>query len=44
MGETGFDVLPVVSRANLHELEGVVGLLDVLRAFGVRERRPPDSS
>jgi CIC family chloride channel protein len=42
MGETGFDVLPVVSRANVHELEGVVGLLDVLRAFGVRERRPPD--
>jgi CIC family chloride channel protein len=42
MGETGFDVLPVVSRANVNELEGVVGLLDVLRAFGVRERRPPD--
>jgi CIC family chloride channel protein len=42
MGETGFDVLPVVSRANVHEMEGVVGLLDVLRAFGVRERRPPD--
>jgi len=42
MGETGYDVLPVVSRANVHELEGVVGLLDVLRAFGVRERRSPD--
>jgi len=42
MGETGYDLLPVVSRANLHELEGVVGLLDVLRAFGVRESRPPD--
>lgn len=36
MGATGFDLLPVVSRANVHELEGVVSLLDVLRAFGVR--------
>ena len=42
MGATGFDLLPVVSRANVHTLEGVVSLLDVLRAFGVRERRPPD--
>jgi CIC family chloride channel protein len=43
MGATGFDLLPVVSRANVHDLEGVVSLLDVLRAFGVRERhRPPD--
>ncbi len=41
MGSTGFDLLPV-SRANIHTLEGVVSLLDVLRAFGVRERRPPD--
>ncbi len=42
MGSTGLDLLPVVSRANIHVLEGVVSLLDVLRAFGVRERRPPD--
>jgi CIC family chloride channel protein len=39
MGSTGFDLLPVVSRANIHELEGVVSLLDVLKAFGVRESR-----
>jgi CIC family chloride channel protein len=36
MGKTGFDLLPVVSRANVHEMEGVCSLLDVLRAFGVR--------
>ena len=39
MGSTGYDLLPVVSRANIHELEGVVTLLDVLRAFGVKESR-----
>jgi CIC family chloride channel protein len=45
MGSTGFDLLPVVSRANIHELEGVVSLLDVLKAFGVREtRQVPDTS
>jgi CIC family chloride channel protein len=45
MGSTGFDLLPVVSRANIHELEGVVSLLDVLKAFGVRESRQiPDTS
>ncbi len=36
MGATGFDLLPVVSRARIHDLEGVVTLIDVLRAFGVR--------
>lgn len=36
MGKTGYDLLPVVSRANIHEMEGVCSLLDVLRAFGVR--------
>jgi CIC family chloride channel protein len=41
MGSTGYDLLPVVSRANIHELEGVVTLLDVLKAFGVRESRTP---
>jgi CIC family chloride channel protein len=39
MGATGYDLLPVVSRANVHELEGVVSLLDVLKAFGVRSTR-----
>ncbi len=37
MGKSGFDLLPVVSRANVHDLEGVVTLLDVLRAFGLQE-------
>ena len=40
MGATGYDLLPVVSRANIHELEGVVSLLDVLKAFGVKDTRP----
>jgi CIC family chloride channel protein len=35
MGATRFDVLPVVSRANVHELEGVVTLLDVLERYGI---------
>jgi CIC family chloride channel protein len=35
MGSTGYDLLPVVSRANIHEMEGVCTLLDVLRTFGV---------
>jgi CIC family chloride channel protein len=39
MGSSGYELLPVVSRANIHELEGVVSLLDVLKAFGVRETR-----
>jgi CIC family chloride channel protein len=40
MGSTGFDLLPVVSRANIHDMEGVCSLLDVLRAFGVRGEHP----
>jgi CIC family chloride channel protein len=40
MGSEGFDLLPVVSRANVHEIEGVVSLLDVLRAFGVHGAGP----
>ena len=35
MGETHTDLLPVVSRANLHELLGIVRLQDVLRYYGV---------
>ncbi len=35
MGATGVNVLPVISRANLRELRGVVTLDDVLRAYGV---------
>jgi chloride channel protein, CIC family len=35
MGATGVDVLPVVSRADVHKLEGVVALQDVLKLYGV---------
>ncbi len=46
MGKAGYDLLPVVSRANVHEMEGVCSLLDVLRAFGVHGRPPggPDDA
>ncbi len=36
MGSAGIDVLPVVSRANMRELEGVVTLPDVMQAYGLR--------
>ena len=35
MGGTHTDLLPVVSRANVHELLGVVHLHDVLKSYGV---------
>jgi len=35
MGANRVDVLPVVSRANVHQLLGVVRLQDVLEAYGV---------
>ncbi len=35
MGASQLDVLPVVSRANVHHLEGVVTLQDVLTLYGV---------
>ncbi len=34
MGSAGLDVLPVVSRANVRELEGIVALRDVMSAYG----------
>jgi CIC family chloride channel protein len=37
MGAARLDVLPVVSRANIRELEGVVTLKDVLNLYGLRE-------
>jgi CIC family chloride channel protein len=39
MGANQLDVLPVVSRANVHKLEGIVTLHDVLDSYGVS---PPD--
>jgi CIC family chloride channel protein len=38
MGAAKLDVLPVVSRANVHHLMGVVVLRDVLNSYGVKER------
>jgi CIC family chloride channel protein len=35
MGTNQLDFLPVVSRANVHKLEGIVRLPDVLVAYGV---------
>lgn len=35
MGENGFDMLPVVSRADVHKIEGAVHLKDVLEAYGI---------
>jgi CIC family chloride channel protein len=35
MGASQLDLLPVVSRANVHHLEGVVALEDVLAFYGV---------
>jgi CIC family chloride channel protein len=43
MGETRHTVLPVVSRANVHILLGIVTLPDILRAYGVErsDQLPP---
>jgi CBS domain-containing protein len=35
MSKYHLDVLPVVHRADIHKLEGVVTLQDVLSAYGV---------
>ena len=35
MGESGLELLPVVSRANVHKLEGIITLSDVLGSYGV---------
>ena len=42
MGTAKLDVLPVVSRADIHELLGIVALPDVLNAFGVEGRDSVD--
>jgi len=38
MGAAGVDALPVVSRANVHQLLGIVTVDDVLALYGVRPR------
>ncbi len=35
MGRSGYNVLPVVSRSNVRQLEGIVTLDDILEAYGV---------
>jgi chloride channel protein, CIC family len=35
MGATGVDAVPVVSRANIHQMYGVVTLSDILATYGV---------
>jgi predicted transcriptional regulator len=35
MSKDHIDILPVVSRANIHKLEGIVTLRDVLDSYGV---------
>ena len=35
MGTNDIDLLPVVSRANVHKLEGVITLADVLKSYGI---------
>jgi CBS domain-containing protein len=41
MGNTGLNVLPVVSRANVRLLIGMIALDDVLDAYGVARRPGP---
>ena len=40
MGTARLEVLPVVSRADIHKLEGVITLRDVLNSFGVDPHDP----
>ncbi len=40
MGATRLEALPVVSRADVHKLEGVITLRDVLESYGVGPNRP----
>jgi chloride channel protein, CIC family len=35
MGANQIEILPVVSRADTHKLEGIVALRDVLDSYGV---------
>jgi chloride channel protein, CIC family len=41
MGATGLNVLPVVSRANVRQLIGVIALDDILDAYGVAKHSTP---
>ncbi len=41
MGANQIDILPVVSRADVHKLEGIVSLRDVLDSYGLNMPRRP---
>jgi CIC family chloride channel protein len=41
MGASGLNVLPVVSRANVRQLMGIVVLDDILDAYGLAKRSSP---
>ena len=43
MGAEGLDALPVVSRADVHKLEGIVALQDVMKLYGFAAQNTPDS-
>lgn len=38
MGAAQLELLPVVNRANIHKLEGVITLSDILESYGVAKR------
>jgi CBS domain-containing protein len=40
MSKAHIDVLPVVGRADMHKLEGIVTLRDVLDSYGVEAMWP----
>jgi len=42
MGAAKLDVLPVVSRANIHQLQGIVALPDLINSFGIDRRKWED--
>jgi CBS domain-containing protein len=44
MGSNGVDVVPVVSRANIHQMYGIVTLSDILATYGVSGKRASDIS
>jgi hypothetical protein len=41
MGTAGLKVLPVVSRANVRKVIGIVALDDILNTYGVHEPPTP---
>ncbi len=43
MGKDSVDVLPVVSRSNIHQMYGVVSLAEILKAYGVMRQQEAES-